>query len=95
MESFDKRKREWLDLLLQHAVPETLAQSCIQDVANDTQLIAKIKDAVPGEGAEKLVQVDALTHSLIHSPTYSLTHSLTHAHWCRSYRSPNATNDRG
>ena len=57
MEPFNKRKREWLDLLLQHAVPETLARSCIQDAVDDAQLIAKIKVAVPGEGVEQLVQV--------------------------------------
>ena len=57
MEPSNKRKREWMDLLLQHAVPETVARSCIRDAADDAQLIAKIKEAVPGEGAEQLVQV--------------------------------------
>ena len=57
MEAFDERKRKWLDLLLQHMVPETVARSCIRDVADDAQLIDKIKEAVPGEGAQQLVQV--------------------------------------
>ena len=57
MNSFEERKRNWLDLLLQHAVPETVARSCIQDVADDAQLIDKIKDAVPDKGAGQLVQV--------------------------------------
>ena len=58
MEPFDTRERCWLDLLLQHAVPETVARSCIQDAADDAQLIAKIKAlASPGEGVERLVQV--------------------------------------
>ena len=51
-------KRDWLDLLLQHAVPEAVAQRCVRDAANDAQLIAKIKAlASPGEGVERLLQV--------------------------------------
>ena len=57
MESLDERKRHWLDLFLQHAVPEDVARSYIWDVTDDAQLIAKIKETVPGEGAEKVVQV--------------------------------------
>ena len=56
MESLE-RKRHWLDLCLQHAVSEDVARSCIRDATHDAQLIAKIKEAVPGEGAEKVVQV--------------------------------------
>ena len=36
-------KQEWLDLLLQHAVPKTVVRSCIRDVTDEAQLIAKIK----------------------------------------------------
>ena len=51
-------KQEWLDLLLQHAVPETVARSCIRDVTDEAQLIAKIKALEsPGEGVERLLQV--------------------------------------
>ena len=57
MEPSDERKRHWLDLFLQHEVSENVARSCIRDVADDAQLIAKIKETVPGEGAEKVVQV--------------------------------------
>ena len=57
MEPSDERKRHWLDLFLQHGVSENVARSCIQDVADDAQLIAKINETVPGEGAEKVVQV--------------------------------------
>ena len=57
MESSDERKRHWLDLFLQHAVSENVARSFIRDVTDDSQLIAKIKEALTGEGAEKVVQV--------------------------------------
>ena len=57
MEPSDERKRHWLDLFLQHGVSENVARSCIQDVADDAQLIAKINETVPREGAEKVVQV--------------------------------------
>ena len=57
MAHLNKRKRAWLDLFLQHAVPESVARSCIRDVADDAQLIAKIKEAVPGKGAENVVQI--------------------------------------
>ena len=51
-------KQEWLDLLLQHAVPETVARSCIRDVTDEAQLIANIKALEsPGEGVERLLQV--------------------------------------
>ena len=47
-------KHTWLDLLLQHAVSETVARSCIRDAADEAQLIAKIKALkLPGVGAVK------------------------------------------
>ena len=55
MEPLDELR--WLDLFLQHAVSENMARSYIRDVADDAQLIAKINETVPGEGAEKVVQV--------------------------------------
>ena len=46
-----KNKQDWLDLLLQHGVPETMARSCIRDVTDEEQIIAKIKALEsPGEG---------------------------------------------
>ena len=50
-------EQKWLDLLLQHEVPEAVARSCIRDVADDAQLIAKIKEVAPGEGVENVVQI--------------------------------------
>ena len=54
-------KQTWLDLLLQHMVSETVARSCIRDVADEAQLIAKIKALeFPVEEAvkkERLLQV--------------------------------------
>ena len=51
-------QQHWFNLLLQHAVPETVARRCIGDVADDAQLIAKIEAlASPGEGVERLVHV--------------------------------------
>ena len=55
MESLDERKRHWLDLFLQHEVSEDVARSCIRDVADDAQLIAKIKETVPDK-ADRLVE---------------------------------------
>ena len=52
------RKQNWLDLLLQHAVPEAVARSCIRDAADDTQLVCKIKEELAsGEATERLVHI--------------------------------------
>ena len=54
----NRRKQNWLDLLLQHAVPEAVARSCIRDVADDVQLIRKIKQLLPPSAAtERLMQI--------------------------------------
>ena len=53
-----ERKQHWIDLLLQHAVSETVARSCIRDVADQAQLIAKVKALESSdEGVERLLQV--------------------------------------
>ena len=54
----EARKRDWLDLLLQHAVAEADARSCIRDVADDMQLIGKIKELLPpSEATERLMHI--------------------------------------
>ena len=58
-------KQHWLDLLLQHAVPETVARSCIRDVADEAQLVAKIK-ALESPGVERLLQVFSATGARTH-----------------------------
>ena len=49
-------RQHWFDLLLQYAVPETVARSCVRDATDEAQLIANIHShKLSGNSVERLL----------------------------------------
>ena len=50
-------KKNCLDLLLQHSIPEALARSCIENAATEAELISNLKALNLSQDTQRLVQV--------------------------------------